>query len=277
MVEKMNACALKLKLQKTKSEMKESLRNHQTIVDKNERMRSKIEALEQQKTEMKESLRVESIVPKFYQKEKDVEKMKIFYSRKKRKFQKCMKTLITGDKLTKGNPSFTDLGDPNRPIKISEKYGELYDNEWTDAMENVEVVKEYYHGLNVSEIEETVICHLHRLLKCCYKDCLTKTDEQMQTLGKALAETMCLTFNSEEVLSMPVCKEAWVFRRANSREYAKYLFENQDPVMYLDEDVPADTYIDKNTYTEFVKKGNTVAFVVWPALFLHKDGPLLYK
>lgn len=51
----------------------------------------------------------------------------------------------------------------------------------------------------------------------------------------------------------------------------------QDPVMYLDEDVPAETQIDKNTYKEFVKSGNTVAFVVWPALFLHKDGPLLYK
>lgn len=51
----------------------------------------------------------------------------------------------------------------------------------------------------------------------------------------------------------------------------------QDPVMYLDEDIPADTQIDKNTYKEFADRGNTVAFVVWPALFLHKGGPLLYK
>jgi hypothetical protein len=41
---------------------------------------------------------------------------------------------MAGDKLTKGNPAITDLGDPNRPMKIAEKYGELYDNEWTDAM-----------------------------------------------------------------------------------------------------------------------------------------------
>ncbi|CAC5392364.1 unnamed protein product [Mytilus coruscus] len=227
---------------------------------------------------------------------------------------------VAGEKLTKGNPSITDLGDPNRPMKISEKYGELYDNEWTDAMDNNQAVKEYYHGLNDSEIEEIIICHLHRLLKCCYKDCLAKADEQIQTLGKAFAETMCLTFNSkEELISLPVCKEASVFRRAKSVDFAKFLFENQilcsnvmndwnynyknekvmqllmtssffekcvhicwsmaiqDPVMYLDEDVPADTQIDKNTYKEFVKSGNTVAFVVWPALFLHKDGPLLYK
>jgi hypothetical protein len=38
-------------------------------------------------------------------------------------------------KLTKGNPAITDLGDPNRPMKIADKYGGLYDNEWTDAMQ----------------------------------------------------------------------------------------------------------------------------------------------
>ncbi|XP_063414689.1 transcription intermediary factor 1-alpha-like [Mytilus trossulus] len=226
----------------------------------------------------------------------------------------------TGYKLTKGNPSITDLGDPNRPMKISEKYGELYDNEWTDALDNNQAVKEYYHGLKDSEIEVIIICHLHRLLTCCYNDCVAKADEQIKIIGKAFAEAMCLNFNSEEeVLSMPSCKQASVFRKANSAEFAKFLFENQilcsnamddwnynhknenviqllmassffekcvyicwsmviqDPVMYLDEDVPADTEIDKNTYKEFVKSGNTVAFVVWPALFLHKDGPLLYK
>ena len=42
---------------------------------------------------------------------------------------------IAGDNLTKDTPAITDLGDPNRPMKISEKYGELYDNEWTDAVD----------------------------------------------------------------------------------------------------------------------------------------------
>lgn len=51
----------------------------------------------------------------------------------------------------------------------------------------------------------------------------------------------------------------------------------QDPVMYLDDDPIPCTPIDKNTYKEFVKSGDSVAYVVWPALFLHKGGPLLYK
>ncbi|XP_071127668.1 myosin heavy chain, clone 203-like [Mytilus edulis] len=227
---------------------------------------------------------------------------------------------VAGEKLTKGNPSITDLGDPNRPMKIGEKYGELYDNEWTDAMEHIIEVKKSYPDMKESEIEEIIIRHLHRLLKCCYKECKMKAEEQIHKLGESLAETMCFTFKSkDEIASLPVCKEALVLRRAKSEEFAKVLFQNQglcknivadwdyinknenvmqiltqstffekcvylcwcmviqDPVMFLDDDPVPFSPIDKNTYKEFVKSGDSVAYVVWPALFLHNGGPLLYK
>lgn len=66
--------------------------------------------------------------------------------------------------MTKGNPAITDLGDPNRPMKIGEMYGELYDNEWTDAMDCMDKVKEYYPDMETKEVEEIVIRHLSRLL-----------------------------------------------------------------------------------------------------------------
>lgn len=44
---------------------------------------------------------------------------------------------IAGSRLRDGNPSITDLSDDNRPIAIAEKFSELYDNEWTDAFENL--------------------------------------------------------------------------------------------------------------------------------------------
>ncbi|VDI74532.1 Hypothetical predicted protein, partial [Mytilus galloprovincialis] len=227
---------------------------------------------------------------------------------------------VAGEKLTKGNPAITDLGDPDRPMKIGEKYGELYDNEWTDAMENIKTVKQYYHGLKDSEIEEIIIHHLHRLLKCCYYDCLDRSDQQIRSLGKAFAETMCMSLTSDEdFVNLPVCKEASAFRKDKSKEFANVLYQNkslcknaiddwkykfkninvmqllltseffekcvhlcwsmviQDPKMYLDEDLTPNTPFDKNTYKEFVRSGDRVAYVVWPALFLHKDGPLLFK
>lgn len=42
-----------------------------------------------------------------------------------------------GSKLSEKNPNITDLSDSNRPTKIAEKYSELYDNEWTDALETL--------------------------------------------------------------------------------------------------------------------------------------------
>jgi hypothetical protein len=42
---------------------------------------------------------------------------------------------LAGAKLTEGNPNIADLSDKNRPINLAEKFSELYDNEWTDALE----------------------------------------------------------------------------------------------------------------------------------------------
>ena len=45
---------------------------------------------------------------------------------------------VAGAKLRDNNPAISDLSDPNRPLKLIEKINELYDNEWTDAMEILE-------------------------------------------------------------------------------------------------------------------------------------------
>ena len=33
------------------------------------------------------------------------------------------------------------MSDPNRPMKIAEKFTEMYDNDWTDSMEALEDLK----------------------------------------------------------------------------------------------------------------------------------------
>ena len=40
-------------------------------------------------------------------------------------------------RLRKDNPNLTDLSDSLRPTKLAEKYTELYDNDWTDAFEEL--------------------------------------------------------------------------------------------------------------------------------------------
>lgn len=43
-----------------------------------------------------------------------------------------------GDRLTDNNPNIADLSDKNRPVKLAERYCELYDNQWTDAYDVLE-------------------------------------------------------------------------------------------------------------------------------------------
>ena len=74
---------------------------------------------------------------------------------------------MDGDKLTKGNPAITDLGDPNRPMKIAEKYGELYDNEWTDAMDYSDDDMRTLFPAVDHLFDEILIYHLHRLVMVC--------------------------------------------------------------------------------------------------------------
>jgi hypothetical protein len=47
--------------------------------------------------------------------------------------------------MTEGSSYIAHLGDPNRPTKIAEVYSDIYDNEWTDALDfcNTKLGKEY--------------------------------------------------------------------------------------------------------------------------------------
>ncbi|XP_053398968.1 centrosomal protein of 152 kDa-like isoform X2 [Mercenaria mercenaria] len=46
---------------------------------------------------------------------------------------------IAGANLTHENPNIADLSDGKRPTKLAEEFSELYDNEWTDAFEAIEI------------------------------------------------------------------------------------------------------------------------------------------
>lgn len=77
---------------------------------------------------------------------------------------------MVGAKLTDDNPSITDLSDANRPTKLSEKYSELYDNEWTDAFEALEGEmssdKEVVRSLlETLQVNSCISFFLHRFMR----------------------------------------------------------------------------------------------------------------
>lgn len=59
-----------------------------------------------------------------------------------------------------GNTSIADLGDKYRPTRIAELYSELYDNEWTEAVDDL-VSKEWS--------EDMIVRHLFIILQVVFK------------------------------------------------------------------------------------------------------------
>ena len=55
-------------------------------------------------------------------------------------FLRARLSAAAANRLRDQNPGITDLSDPNRPLKLAEKVSELYDNEWTNAIENLEAM-----------------------------------------------------------------------------------------------------------------------------------------
>ncbi|CAC5392359.1 unnamed protein product [Mytilus coruscus] len=227
---------------------------------------------------------------------------------------------IAGEKLTKGNPGITDLSDPNRPMKIGEKYGELYDNEWTDVMVNVDLIKPNFPDLEKSALEEIIVCHLYRTLLFCYQECKIISLKQTQTIRKTIAERLSLNIDSENAeTNLPGWKEISFYRKHHGDEFVNCLITSQklcknimkdwhyshksemfmkklmttpffercvhlcwymaiqEPMMYLDDKLQIDTKYNKTEYKEYVQSGDKVRYIVWPALYLHENGPLLYK
>lgn len=79
---------------------------------------------------------------------RELDALKQAMATEKRKSDESIRTLIkerddlrdrfskvAGAKLSDENSDIADLSDPNRAMKLSEKFGQLYDDEWTNAFE----------------------------------------------------------------------------------------------------------------------------------------------
>jgi hypothetical protein len=69
---------------------------------------------------------------------------------------------LAGNKMTEGNPNIANLGDPNRPTKVAEIYSEIYENEWTDALDfcNKKLGKENSEDDVLQALSKTLIVNI---------------------------------------------------------------------------------------------------------------------
>ncbi|KAK3582924.1 hypothetical protein CHS0354_009731 [Potamilus streckersoni] len=283
---------------------------------------------------------------------------------------------LAGEMLKHENTNLADLSDIDRPTKLHETYSELYDNEWTDAFEELthqgltendavvmlldillvsfrkcrEMTSERYRILkyiastididNVpssvgyfSEAEVRITEKTSHHLESKYPEEHPGEREQesetAEVLGYSktvqlsnghltevcngrnenhLTSTMILSIEQEITI-----KDIWrTTTEALKQEAVTHLYKillsrydapNKDLTstskyltscidlcwkmgakekpMYLDivaeKNDGSEMIFDLDKFRAYTKSGERVAFVVWPALFLHEGGPILYK
>ncbi|XP_052078659.1 golgin subfamily A member 4-like isoform X2 [Mytilus californianus] len=198
---------------------------------------------------------------------------------------------VAGSKLTDGNPAIADLGDPNRPTQLGEKFSELYDNEWTDAMEE----------LGNAGDEKSNITTLRNIVEKSYDFGKSKSEKYAKGLESALLEIS----NSIEV-TPTISKYIKDHRKNTALLVVDSLFKSflsshtefnvggkdvktfikktlslcwlmtiQDPPVILNTELSGKFNTD--LFRHYTKSGSNVDYVVWPVVFLHEGGPIICK
>lgn len=206
-------------------------------------------------------------------------------------------------KLTDGNANIADLSDENRPTKLSEKFSELYDNEWTNAFEFLTEIKKLD--------EETAILTLLKVLCVIYLDCKTKANEDYKSLVTGIQSFIVL---KDQEIPKDFLKFAKDARKKNFKGELKnvrkkvkenihkifpdktvrkteavkkyletslqlcWLMAVQDPPVHMDTVISkSDEPYDSNTHKQYTKSGTLIDYIVWPAIYLCENGSLLAK
>lgn len=198
---------------------------------------------------------------------------------------------IAGSKLTDNNPGIADLSDPNRPLNLGEKFSELYDNQWTDALEEMD---------SKFKNEKQTIQNLLEIVRDAYRLCVERSDAYFEKINDGIKKV----FKTKELSSLQL-KLTKDYRKSMAVHLVSDLEEEfcngkndgehissyrrqcirvcwfmavQDPPVFIDvkENVTGKKF-DTDKYKYYTKTGKAFDYLVWPVLYLHKDGPVIGK
>ncbi|KAL4229697.1 hypothetical protein ACF0H5_010085 [Mactra antiquata] len=202
----------------------------------------------------------------------------------------------------------TDMSDLSTAANIVNKFGELYKNEWRDALDELEKLK-------VNEID--AITGLLRILMDAYKYCTVEADSQLSKLEQAILNIMmegvsispkfdgdksylsayrkgmacvCLhrlqesfkrRYLPEIIRSVGIYQNLLlhgpVHKYAEQCVAISWAMGVLDPQIFLVDDRSKHGAFNKEMYNEYKTPGQSVAFYVWPPLQTSKFGKLLSK
>ncbi|XP_071125616.1 DNA repair protein RAD50.S-like [Mytilus edulis] len=197
---------------------------------------------------------------------------------------------VAGEKMLDKNPQIADLSDSRRPQKLVEMISILYDNKWTDAFEKSEDKGD----------EKNICIYLLDIFKTCWIFCQETCEKQ----SKNLEQNLLLASENKDglyALSPGSSKLLNEIRKRSAKEMMPNLYEKFKSVK---KDIKEDlqTYVESclevcwyssineppmhygfdaeeqaDDFREYTQGGKAVDFVVWPAMYLFINGPILYK
>ncbi|XP_065932592.1 uncharacterized protein [Magallana gigas] len=266
----------------------------QSLEKKYEEEKSRAEQLANENKELQEDIENRKEQSKNKKQPKNLPAGDIASLRQENETLKNRLSQLAGAKLTEGNPNIADLSDKNRPTNLAEHFSELYDNEWTDALEELTDTE--------SKSEEEGIKILFDIVKDAYAFSSKQATFFYDSVSKGMEGFGLENHNkwphglskqvkdhrkSISVLVAGTLGQA--FLKNQKKKYGKATAKYaeacatlclymcvQDPAVYIDSDVPKGKF-DKDKYRAYTKSGAEYAFLVWPPLFLHKEGPMLGK
>ncbi|XP_076071463.1 uncharacterized protein LOC143042865 isoform X1 [Mytilus galloprovincialis] len=205
---------------------------------------------------------------------------------------------MMGKQLKNNNPAITDLSDPDRPLSLVEKFSNVYDNEWTDTIEEIEQVtgneKAATKILLTVVIETYLECYDLRHKGNCalelknrsatvqikvneiadeYKIQLKKMkSNQLQSLKQGIMQKIAKNVDGKVLSCLSQSKKQY-FEKCLE---LCWIMVCHSPPIHLDWEYKGHSF-DLQILRPFTESGDVVDYIIWPVMFLHKDGPLLCK
>ncbi|KAL3878215.1 hypothetical protein ACJMK2_030583 [Sinanodonta woodiana] len=204
------------------------------------------------------------------------------------------------DRMCYGNANITDLSDQNRHNELSERYTELFSNQWRYAFTVLTETHEQSEE-NAAEIllKLLIECHtfsemrarqqMSDLVRSIYGETTVKVGDGIERHLKEARKLFDVRY--ADILFQECVRHVGdnvrvSIRYLHEKELKSYLIECfqlcwlmaiQDPPLVLGKEAKYGDAFNLEFYDPYTRNGNLIQFVVWPPLLLYKGGPVLSK
>ncbi|XP_062610715.1 uncharacterized protein LOC134272507 [Saccostrea cucullata] len=206
---------------------------------------------------------------------------------------------IAGRRLLDNDASIADLSTEIRPSKIGENFKILYDNEWTEAFEELteqgkteeECIKTLLHivqdtftfAMEKAKSFESklisIVTSFPANANSSNKNTTKDEEELIKQLKRVSAARTCTAVQDVYVRKFKIKGKIGERLKLYARKCMElcWYMAVQSPPMVIISAVQCKGPFDEKYYSRYTATGDLIDYVVWPCTLLHENGPVLAK